>query len=694
MHQDSRYDILFEPIKIGPVTAPNRFMQTPHGNGHGFLDPHGGAAWRKIRAEGGWGIINTEQVEFHHSSDSRPLALGRLIDDKDIPALAMVADAAHEYGSIAGIELVYNSLCMPNYHSREPVLAPSSVPMMTVNADPYQGKSMDKADIRNLLRWQKSAALRGKEAGFDMVYVYAASMLGLPFMFLSRRTNHRTDEYGGSLKNRARLLKELIEVTKDAVGDTCAVPVRISVDELMGPEGWHKEEILELFDYIGEYPDMWDLTLSDWSNDSIASRFSEEGWQEPFVAGLKQHTSKPIVGVGRFTSPDTMVSQIRRGVLDIIGAARASIADPFLPNKIKEGRTEDIRECIGCNICIFHEDNGVPVRCTQNPTAGEEWRKGWHPENISPAKSKDSVLVVGAGPAGLEATRALGQRGYQVLLAEASTELGGRVPREARLPNLSAWVRVADYRTEQIKVMPNVSVYLDNKLTAEDILGLETHHVVFATGAKWRRDGIGRSFTTSPMPISQEAHILTPDDIMSECKPAGKNVVVFDDDYYFLANVIAEKLALDDYNVTLVCSSNELSPWTHATLENEFVNRQMAKVGVKVITTHTIKEITKGEVIIEHHYTEVAESLDADSVVLVTSRETVSEEYDALMNRKDEWKSAGIKSVTKIGDADAPGITAQAVYAGHRYAQELDQEDIGDAVPYKRALIDLVEITA
>ena len=187
-------------------------------------------------------------------------------------------------------------------------------------------------------------------------------------------------------------------------------------------------------------------------------------------AEVKKLTTRPVVGVGRFTSPDMMVSQIRRGVLDFIGAARPSIADPWLPRKIAEGREDEIRECIGCNICRAHNNMGVPIRCTQNPTMGEEYRRGWHPERVPAAKghAADSVLVVGGGPAGLECAMTLGKRGYRVMLAEARRELGGRVALESRLPGLSSWARVRDYRTGQIGRLPNVEVFLESRLSAAD----------------------------------------------------------------------------------------------------------------------------------------------------------------------------------------------------------------------------------
>jgi dimethylamine/trimethylamine dehydrogenase len=180
--------------------------------------------------------------------------------------------------------------------------------------DPFQARAMDKSDIREFRRWHRDAALRAKRAGFDLVYVYAGHDLTMPMHFLCRRYNQRRDEYGGSLENRVRLLRELLEDTKEAVGDTCAVPLRMAVDELRGEDGLTAEgEGREIVEMLAELPDLWDVNVSNWPNDSLTSRFGAEGFQETYVNFVKQVTSKPVVGVGRFTSPDAMVSQIKRG---------------------------------------------------------------------------------------------------------------------------------------------------------------------------------------------------------------------------------------------------------------------------------------------------------------------------------------------------------------------------------------------
>src|SRR5699024_1569047 len=222
----------------------------------------------------------------------------------------------------------------------------------------------------------------------------------------------------------------------EEVAGQAAVACRITVDESMGDGGISRADIEGILQALGEIPDLWDFVMGTWEDDSVTSRFGPEGGQENYVAGLKQLTSKPVVGVGRFTSPDEMVRQVKSGVLDLIGAARPSIADPFLPEKIRTERVHTIRECIGCNICVSGDHIMSPIRCTQNPTMGEEFRRGWHPESLRANESDKHVLVVGAGPAGLEAAVALGRRGYEVSLLEATRELGGRVASESQLPNL------------------------------------------------------------------------------------------------------------------------------------------------------------------------------------------------------------------------------------------------------------------
>jgi dimethylamine/trimethylamine dehydrogenase len=291
------------------------------------------------------------------------------------------------------------------------------------------------------------------------------------------------------------------------------------------------------------------------------------------VSGIKTLTSKPVVGVGRFTSPDVMVRMIKSGTLDFIGCARPSIADPFLPRKIDEGRIDDIRECIGCNICVTGDMTGALSRCTQNPTFMEEWRKGWHPEVMRAKESDTRVLIVGAGPAGLSAARGLGLRGYEVALAEAGTDLGGRVAREARLPGLAAWIRVRDYRVGQIQKMPNVQIYLDSKLSADDVLEFGFDHVAIATGSTWRRDGVAR-FQTQPVPIDPAIPVFTPDDLMAGRLPKG-DVVLYDDDHYYMGGVLAELLVRNGNKVTFVTPSIRVSDWSYNTLDKAIIHKRL-----------------------------------------------------------------------------------------------------------------------
>ncbi|MGB7321041.1 MAG: FAD-dependent oxidoreductase [Albidovulum sp.] len=685
--RDPRYDVLFEPVKIGPLVAKNRFYQVPHCNGGGYRDPSAAAAMRGVKAEGGWGVIFTEQCEMHHTSEITPFIELRLWEDKDIPQLRKMSEQMKQHGALAGIQLAYSGINGPNLYSKEVPLAPSALPIRTFTNDPVQARALAKSEIKDLRRWFVNAAKRSKEAGFDLICLYGAHGFGIFQHFLSRATNQRSDEYGGSLENRSRFAREVIADMRDAVGDTMALTLRVSLDETIGTLGFSNAELREFIEMNKDLPDLWDLAQGSWEECSGPSRFKEEAAQSALIKGIRDLTDKPIVGVGRFTSPDVMVKQIRSGVLDFIGCARPSIADPFLPKKIEEGRIEDIRECIGCNICITGDMTMSISRCTQNPTFMEEWRKGWHPEKMNAKGDSENVLIVGSGPAGLEAAWALCRRGYDVAIAEARTVLGGRVALECQLPGLSAWGRVRDYREYQLKQRSNVELYFDSLLDADQILDFGFQNVAIATGATWRRDGVARQHVVA-MPIDAAASVYTPDDLMGGTLPQG-NVVIYDDDHYYMGGVLAEMLTNHGAKVTLITPSAYVSDWTRNTLEQGAIHAKLARMGVEIVLNRGVTEIAADHVISDCVYTGHTRTYGADAVVMVTSRRGNDAVYAALKAREAEWADAGIRSVKIFGDAEAPGPIAWSTYAGHRYARDLDDEDIGDALPFRREITEL-----
>ncbi|HUA88518.1 MAG TPA: FAD-dependent oxidoreductase [Steroidobacteraceae bacterium] len=674
MARNPRYDVLFEPVKIGPVTARNRFYAVPHAAGMTNAMPHMRAAFRGTKAEGGWGVVCTGYVSIDPTSDDAPLPYATLWDEDDVRSHALMTEAVHREGALAGIELWHGGGSVMNRVSRTPPMSPSGTAWMATHVN-FMGNQrprvMEQADIRQLLGWQAEAARKARRAGFDIIYVYAG-MGYLPYEFLLPEWNMRTDAYGGSIENRVRIVRELLEVTHEAVQGKCAVALRISLEELRArPSESAPSEAHEVVRLLGDLPDLWDVKLDSSPTDCAPSRFTPEGSHEPVIDFVKKLTTRPVVGVGRFTSPDTMVGQIRRGVLDLIGAARPSIADPFLPKKIDEGREGEIRECIGCNICISSWHDGVPVRCTQNPTIGEEWRRGWHPERIAPAGSGASVLVVGSGPAGLECALSLGRRGYEVTVAEAAEEIGGRLRFETRLPGLAGWGRVLDWRRGQLDKLSNVNIYRGNRLSAEDILGLGNTHVVVATGARWAR------LLYSPLEVPtgrlEVPGVYTPDDIADGARLEGP-VTVYDFDNYYMGSVLAEHLARGGLEVRYVTPAGHASAWAIMSNEQPQVHRALHAHGIALHTLSRVTAFAAGEVTLESQFTNAQARYPSRSLVIVGARFANDFLHGALTARPDDLRDAGILSVTRIGDAAAPGALVHAVYSGHRFARELDAD--------------------
>ena len=676
---DARHAVLFEPVKIGPKTAPNRFYQVPHASGFGSIKPRTHAAFRAIKAEGGWGVVNVDYSPVSTDSEEYPAIAADCWDPEDMKRLGFVSDAIHEHGALSGIELYHGGAESLNGESRYPRLAPSQIGSDWRRSTLCKEMTLD--DIQRVQRDYVTAAKRARDVGFDIVYVYGAHGY-LMTQMLSPHTNRRTDRYGGSLENRARFQLETIEMVRAEIGDDCAVAVRMAVygrDELPGIEHDEMLEVIRMFDPV---VDLFDVNVGSWPEDSGTSRYYPEGHQRPWTSNVRQATAKPIVSVGRFTNPDLMASMVTSGELDFIGAARPAIADPFLPQKIREGRLDEVRECTGSNLCILREETLAHVGCIQNATAGEEYRRGWHPELYArPTNPDRAILVIGGGPAGMECAMVLGKCGYEAVhLVEAADALGGKMRWTRQLPTLGDWGRVIDHRVIALDKLSNVEVILGRQLSVEEVLDYGADTVIVATGSAWAGDGLQSHRAEL---IENATSAFTPEQIMSGSRPPMGRVVVYDCDGYYVAPGIAELLAGEGYDVHLVSSLDRISPLSDESLEGTFLRQHLHDVGIEMTTGVTLAGIEQGQVVGETEYGDPWQD-SADGVVLVTLQVSENRLYRELISDPDRLAQAGINAVYAIGDAVAPRMPSEAIFDGHRLARELETSDPMAPKPWLR----------
>jgi dimethylamine/trimethylamine dehydrogenase len=709
MAHDSQYDILFEPVRIGPKTLRNRFYQVPHCNGAGSDKPGFQAANRSVKAEGGWAGINTEYCSIHPESDDCHRVSARIWDEGDIRNLRAMTDHIHKYDALAGVEMWYGAAHAPCMESRCTPRGPSQF------ASEFELQTycheMDQAEIDEVQQFYVDAALRSREAGFDIVYVYGAHSY-LPLQFLSPYYNKRKDKYGGSLENRARFWLETLEKVRKAVGDDCAIATRFACDTLYGPDSVEVEEDgIRFAELADPFVDVWDVNVGDiaeWGEDAGPSRYYQQGHQIPWQKHIKAVSKKPVLGVGRFTDAEKMVQVIRSGHLDIIGAARPSISDPFLPKKIEEGRIDDIRVCIGCNVCISRwEIGGPPMICTQNATAGEEYRRGWHPERFPAKGSDDSILVIGAGPSGAECARVLMERGYTVHLMDTADKVGGCVNTIATLPGLSEWAYHRDYRETQlgklVKKNPDSQLALGvDPVTVEAALDYGADKIVVATGALWNTDGTN-ALTHDPVPgiDASQPTMLVPEQVFAANKEIGKNVMILNCDPYFMAPSLAQMLAEKGHKVT-IASGAGVGHYMHFTLEYPNMERMLHELGIEVLSDRwaTKAEANRIELYniwgdgyrreyrgpgkLPRSENKTHKWHEFDSLILVTGRHSKDAIHRGLLGAKDQWSQKGIKAVYVIGDAWAPKLIADSTFEGHRLAREIEEKNAQYPKPYRR----------
>src|ERR671917_1828792 len=704
MPRDPKHDILFEPIQIGPKTMKNRFYQIPHCNGFGSEKPMSQAYFRAMKAEGGYAAVCTEYCSIHPESDDTHRVSARLWDDDDIKNLGLMCEMLHEYGALAAAELWDGGPHAPCMESRCVPRAPSQIPSDFEHLT--YPKEMDKDDIREVQGFYVKAAERARSAGFDIVYVYGSHSY-LPQQFLTPYYNKRTDEYGGSFENRARFWKETIEQVKEAVGDDCAIAVRMSTDMFMGEAGTQLErDCLPFVQLADDLVDVWDVNvsgISEWGEDATPSRFYPSGRLLPWQKRVKEVSKKPVLGVGRFVSPDLMVEAIESGSLDIIATCRPSISDPFLPKKIDEGRLEDIRECIGCNICISRwEIGGPPLICTQNATAGEEYRRGWHPEKFHPATNRDKgVLVVGAGPAGMECAMVLGKRDMSAVhLVESGKEIGGCVNWISQLGHsdgkenlargtargLGEWKRIVNYRQIQLDKLKNVDVHLGSRLSTQDVLEYGAEIVIVATGSHFATNGLNPA--THDVIEGADTSLdwqLTPDEVVRGGKQIGQRVLVLENEGYHMGVSIAQRLAGEGKEVTLVTQMGDVGAYMEFTLEAPMMHRELHRLGVKIHTYTMLEKIEPG---VCHAYNvwnpAHKERFEVDTVVLCTQRLSDNELYQELRADGEALEREGVEAVYLIGDASAPRMLPDSIFDGHRLAREIDSPNPAMPLPFIR----------
>lgn len=681
---DPRYAILFEPVKIGPKIAPNRFYTSPYSPSWGMHQLRQKIAHRAMRAEGGWGVVNTGECVFGAESDYLHDVLW-LRDEKDAAALSRLVDAVHAHGSLAGTELSHYGAIADPKRSRSHALAPSQILTDTMWFGDVIPKAMEKADIRRVQREYVAAARLARSAGFDLVYVLAAWSY-LPVQFLSPYYNRRTDEYGGSFENRCRFLLETLEMVREAIGDDCAIPVRLSLDAF-GPAGIDMDETLEFIARADHLVDLWDIVvagLPDKEREMTPSRLFDQGVNQELKNRVREVTAKPIAATGRWTNPDLMVQLVKSGKVDFISAARPGIADPFLPRKIAEGRFDEFRECIGSNECVRRGHVGQ-IACSQNPTVGEEGRRGWHPEQFSLAKNRASpVLIVGAGPAGLECAAVLGRRGFEsVHVVEARERAGGRLEWFSQLPGFAPWRRVAEHRELGISRLPSVQLITSTRLTVDEVLDYGAEIVIVATGSRWATRAAD-FMTQEPIPGADAAEdfVLTPEQILLDEKPLpGRRIALYDCEADITGVAMAQHLQQRGCEVTLISPFADIAYRASDDAVGPTIRSEVLANGGELVPSTTLKSVDAEGVTTADELGR-ATRREVDGLVLISHRVSDDSMYHDLVSEPARLAEAGVSTVLRVGDCISPGSLGDAVFDGHRLAREVDSANPAEPLPF------------
>ena len=670
------YKYLFTPLKLGPLVLKNRIVCAAHGNQVAdpvtFMITDRAKAYYEERARGGAAAIILVSSSVDERADYYPATNFAFWSDDIIPGLKELVDMCHKHDC-----KLLGQPSHPGVHNvchvqvDEVPMAPSQIPAIEYpNQVP---KELTKEEIGEIQDKFAQAARRCLDAGLDGIELMCGHDK-LPWAFFSPLSNKRTDEYGGSLKNRFRFMKELISKVRKVAGDDFPIGVRVNITELEqgGLSLDEGIEIAKLFEETGQIDWLGCVLATYKSMPFELSPFCadfEPGWGGEFSRKIKAAVKIPVSISGKISDPGVAEKMLADGACDCVYLARPLMADPHFANKAMQGKEEDIAPCISCNQgCVarcFAGARGTTngIRCTVNPTCGEEMR--WGSWTFAKARERKKALIVGAGPAGLQCAVTSAQRGHEVVVYDKESEIGGQARLIKKLPGHTLPQTFLDYLDMQIKKL-DVSLHLGTEIHGENIdevLAEEKPDVaVIATGARPAKDGRG-PVTTEPIPGWERGNVYTYEDVLLGSAKLEETILIVDELADRISPGIAELLAEQGKKVEIITRWPSLSPNLHWWLDEFFVMGKLDMLSVKVTPSSWVREITNTGATCFNIYSDREFEVEAGTIILATMKYSNTNTLSLL-------KEKGV-ACHLIGDARAPRWIWNATHDGYKLAREL-----------------------
>lgn len=654
----ANYRRVFESIAIGGVTVPNRIVNTTHS---GNLEKSRELRYLRERARGGAGLLGLEgrlgvnTFDFGvaprrespawdeaYPDPTTPEGI-EFFDRVAIPRMQERAEVVHSEGAVCFGQVVHQGNA-PHTVRIGPTVSPSSV-MDTYDA--LMPRALDESQIKSIIIAHAHGIRRIRDAGIDVAEIHAAHGY-LIHQFLSPATNRRTDKWGGSFDNRVRFLREIIAAAREMVG-SFPIGVRIGVDGDGAARGMTVDDLVQVAAAVDKDVDYLSVSGGNYVGYGegeelayVSPWYKEPGFNASAAAAVKERTTVPVIVTGRIADMSIAEGLIKDGVADMVGMVRALIADPELPKKAREGRADDARMCLGLSECHHAGQYRTPMTCAVNAAAGREAEF-----EISTAAHPKTVIVVGAGPAGMEAARVAALRGHSVYLADDKRTIGGTPRILARDPNRRNLLDHSTYFETQFEKL-DVEMVLGNRVTAAELVEFAPDAVVLATGGR----------AVIPEVLADAQRLVTALDVLEGKVELKKNVVVVGgQDAHLAGPTISEFLQDQGCQVELISEQPDFARGSEDGTRIALMAR-LARKGVRVSLAHRLSRVDDAGVVVQDMFSKQERRLD-DAMVVIACGLAPENELEAALRGL-------VPEVHVIGDALAPRRLMHATFEGAR----------------------------